>query len=586
MGKLQRKITYLCAVFLAAIFLFPGNVQAKETTVSQTDICLPDMSIYLSTGDGKALDQEETKVKLDGTETSLTVKSSDILKDTERGIFYHVLLDVSTSISEEQLEDMKASVLSLRDDLRKQDKMDLITFGKETRLLLEGGESREKVKSTLAGITREKKTHLYAAINAMTGRIEKQQDQDESDNTKAAETMRNVGIILTDWQEIKDAGGVTSREETLLALQKTGTPLYGFCLKTASDKLQDDMGAFLRKTGGSFSLFDGKNKEKELTDLNSGLLNDNVLVVSASSNRTYEEGKVLEVEAGGETSKKENVYLSRAKEDTEKPKITSVEQKGKEAKTILVTFSEDVLRADNKNNYSIMRNGKQTYTVSEATYTSENEVYQAKLVLNDKLVKGDYEVQVVNITDNTNEENELTDSWSGELDGEGAFKAFYTSLGKFWAVILAVVILLVLLGIYFYIKKHKGIMVMQDKMVLGDNVQQKKHVQSNLSSVKDILLVISGIETDEKQVSARINGSIIVGRHSMCDIYFDDIAMSRQHFALSVEQGEVFLTDLESKGGTVVDGQQVQPGDNGKVRLKNGSQIQAGNVTFVIRWQE
>ena len=80
--------------------------------------------------------------------------------------------------------------------------------------------------------------------------------------------MRNIGIILTDWQEIKDAGGITSQEESLKSLQETGTPLYGFCLKTAKDTLQDDMGAFLRKTGGSFQIFNEGKKDTQLTDLN------------------------------------------------------------------------------------------------------------------------------------------------------------------------------------------------------------------------------------------------------------------------------------------------------------------------------
>lgn len=321
--------------------------------------------------------------------------------------------------------------------------------------------------------------------------------------------MRNIGIILTDWQEIKDAGGITSQEESLKSLQETGTPLYGFCLKTAKDTLQDDMGAFLRKTGGSFQIFNEGKKDTQLTDLNKERLKDNVLLIHSSSNKTYDEEKVLELEAGEETVKKEHLYLNRAQSDSKKPTITSVKQKGKDAKTIVVTFSEDVLSADNKNNYSILRGGKHTYTVSEATYTSDNEKYQAKLVLNDKLVKGKYTVETHNIVDNTNEENPLDTSWSGELDGEGAFKAFYTSLGKFWAIILAVIVFAVLLGIYLYIRKHRGIMVVQDKMVLGDKMEQKKHIKSDQSTTKNVILSVSGIAADEKRWRFRLMEALL-----------------------------------------------------------------------------
>ena len=261
-----------------------------------------------------------------------------------------------------------------------------------------------------------------------------------------------------------------------------------------------------------------------------------------------------------------------------------MQQDKKDASVIVVTFSEDVLRADNKNNYSIKKNNKQIYTVSEATYTSESEKYQAKLVLNDKLAKGKYEVSVYNITDNTNEENELTDTWNGKLDGEGTLKAFYHTLGKFWAIILLFVILVIILGIYLYIKKHRGIMIVQDKMILGDKVENKKHIQSDQSSTKNVLLQISGIATDVKEMPVQINGSIIIGRASICDIYFDDVSMSRQHFALEVEKGEMYLTDLESTGGTTVNGVKVQPGSQGRIIVQNGSDITAGRVTFTVRW--
>ena len=396
--------------------------------------------------------------------------------------------------------------------------------------------------------------------------------------------MRNVAVILTDWQEIKDAGGITSQEESLKALQQTGSPMYGYCLSTANDKLQDDMGVFLRKTGGDFTLFNEKKKETQLLKLHDKLLSDNVLQVRTSSNKTYDEEKVLELEIDNKKIKKEHLYLNRTQKDTKKPEIISVQQDKKDASVIVVTFSEDVLRADNKNNYSIKKNNKQIYTVSEATYTSESEKYQAKLVLNDKLAKGKYEVSVYNITDNTNEENELTDTWNGKLDGEGTLKAFYHTLGKFWAIILLFVILVIILGIYLYIKKHRGIMIVQDKMILGDKVENKKHIQSDQSSTKNVLLQISGIATDVKEMPVQINGSIIIGRASICDIYFDDVSMSRQHFALEVEKGEMYLTDLESTGGTTVNGVKVQPGSQGRIIVQNGSDITAGRVTFTVRW--
>lgn len=81
------------------------------------------------------------------------------------------------------------------------------------------------------------------------------------------------------------------------------------------------MGAFLRKTGGSFQIFNEGKKDTQLTDLNKERLKDNVLLIHSSSNKTYDEEKVLELEAGEETVKKEHLYLNRAQSDSKNQRL-------------------------------------------------------------------------------------------------------------------------------------------------------------------------------------------------------------------------------------------------------------------------
>lgn len=582
MGRRRINIFLWGLVFLLCASLFPQRVRAAESEIVQLDGCLPELTAYVKTEDGKAYDISDLTAQMGESDLALTPKSSEIFSDTGTGIDYRVLLDVSTSLSESQFSAMREAIVALRKALRKQDTLSVITFGREVSVLLKGGESTKKVREKLDGLTREKNTHLYAGINRLSEEVERAQETEDGDADKTA--SRQVGIILTDWQEVKDAGGETSRQEALVRLQKTGTPLYGFCMKSAKVALQDDMGAFLRETGGTFSLFDEAKPKKVLPKLAKELLAQNSIRLHASSNKTSDAAKVLELAVDGETFKKENVFLNRAKPDDDAPTIESVTQEGKDARTIVVTFSEDVLRADNKNNYTIKRGSKQIYTVSEATYTKDDEHYEAKLVLNDKLVKGKYTVETSNVTDNTNEENLLTDNWSGSLDGEGALKAFYRSLGRFWALFLAAAVLLILLVLYLFIKKRRGILVVQDKMVFGDKATEKKHIKSDQSTTKTVLLSISGIETAERELTVQIQGSLIVGRASICDIYFDDVSMSRQHFALEVEGGRLFVTDLESTGGTKLNGQRILPGADGRSEVTPDATLEAGRVTFRIRW--
>lgn len=49
-------------------------------------------------------------------------------------------------------------------------------------------------------------------------------------------------------------------------------------------------------------------------------------------------------------------------------------------------------------------------------------------------------------------------------------------------------------------------MVVQDKMVLGDKMEQKKHIKSDQSTTKNVILSVSGIAADEKEMAVQVNG--------------------------------------------------------------------------------
>lgn len=578
--KLKKQIGILLFFLLVSLFSVTGYGRETPITITQTDAYLPELTVYLRTADKDIPDTSSVAGKLDETENRLTAENIEKMSACGQDIRYYVLLDISASISTGQFDAMKQAIIGLAENLRDSDSMEVITFGKEVKAVLHGGEKDSVIRKKINGLKQEKRTHLYEGINYLVSQAQTDKKQEISEGKDAKTRMRRVGIILTDWQEIKDVGGSTSQEESLLALQKEEIPLFGYCPDTVKDEVQDDMGLFLRKTGGEFHILKEKDSEKALLPLMKTLLNETVVFFRSSSNKMYDDARVLEVSIGEQTAKKENVYLLQAAEDTDKPEILEVKQKGKDARTLVLRFSEDVRNADNKGNYSILREGKQVYTVSEASYTAESGEYQATLVLNDSLIKGEYEISTVNITDNTNEENSLSAVWTGDLEGQGLLMAIYGKLGRFWAIFLAAAVLILIGIIYFVIKKHNGIMLMENKMVLGSNLEKKQHVKNDTSSTKDILLLINGIASESRQMQARINGSAIVGRSSICDIYFDDLSMSKQHFALEVEKGSVFVTDLESKNGTFLNGKKIA----GRMPVENGSVIEAGSVSMTIRW--
>ena len=86
--------------------------------------------------------------------------------------------------------------------------------------------------------------------------------------------------------------------------------------------------------------------------------------------------------------------------------------------------------------------------------------------------------------------------------------------------------------------------------------------------------------SEPKKLDFRLDGSAIVGRLEQCDICCDDPMMSRQHFVLEMEGNNLYVTDLETRNGTRVNGVVIR----GKYKLERYDEIVAGNIKFRIEW--
>lgn len=60
----------------------------------------------------------------------------------------------------------------------------------------------------------------------------------------------------------------------------------------------------------------------------------------------------------------------------------------------------------------------------------------------------------------------------------------------------------------------------------------------------------------------------------------EEAAMSRQHFEIDIEDNRVFLRDLDSTHGTLVDGKTIAP--QSRMELRKGSQIEIGKTKIVL----
>lgn len=68
-------------------------------------------------------------------------------------------------------------------------------------------------------------------------------------------------------------------------------------------------------------------------------------------------------------------------------------------------------------------------------------------------------------------------------------------------------------------------------------------------------------------------GRILIGRHPACGIVLDAVSVSRHHAAIEIDERDVWIEDLGSRNGTLVDGRPIL----GRRPLAAGEQIQIGD---------
>lgn len=73
-------------------------------------------------------------------------------------------------------------------------------------------------------------------------------------------------------------------------------------------------------------------------------------------------------------------------------------------------------------------------------------------------------------------------------------------------------------------------------------------------------------------------GTTVVGRAASCDLVINDTSVSRRHAQLAVSNGTCVLTDLGSRNGTYVNGEQIET-----VELRDGDRLILGEVQLKLR---
>lgn len=563
----MKKKKKVIAGFLLAMLLIPQYAYADSLDMKVISVNMPDIRIYLEESSEDVV-KDELKLYLNDDKLNVT----DIMpfSDLEEGIEYYFLMDTSTSISSAYFQGMKDGLIKFISKLDEKDRITIVTFGAKIKTLYKNVEKDETTFEKVKNLQNaENQTHLFEAMTQIA-----KQANDGSD-------LRKIMILLSDGEDV--AIGSNNKAEAVSAVKNAGIGFYCLTIEPASESYVNSNAEMTRLLGGANYII-GENPadvEERLIQIKKALNAHTVVQASAQTNRIPSPFVItLDYDKKGYVPSKDTLEPVRYKKDTEPPVIEEVEKTSEHQ--LAITFSEDVLGADELENYSVTVNGGQV-VLTGASYSRKN--YTAVLKTKEKIAGGEYVITANAICDNSLEQNELQE-YKGDVEGQWYFwfviKKF---LNQYWWAVAVFLFAAIVASALVIIRKNKGFITVEGKLVYGKNVKKKYHIEEEIKDPLRQRAVKFLIQSDGKkavEVDYVIDKSVIMGRAAICEIRFDDPSMSRQHLCIEVRNGELFVSDLGTANGTIINGLKIAS----TRKLADRDTITAGRTNITIRWQE
>lgn len=519
-------------------------------------------------------------------ELSQTGKTKVFGKSGE-GIHYIILVDNSGSVDKGQFAEAKKQLASLRGSMKKKDKMSLYLVGTKSASgnkknvlgkTVSGNKAKDikKDKKKIMSMKRDggskSKTVLYRSLNDVLA-------------GNRAPGIRTVVLLVTDGED-DSAGKNNSRQSTLKNVKEAVIPIYCVMLNNVAKKPNK------KKIRHTFVIMEEKNSRGYCEDCSGGgsrkkvkkafskireIIHKRTYVVhmTASNNKPRKGIVKLELSAGKGNKVvpvpvSAGVDYSDSVPDTEPPVIEGISKIKSNAITFMLTDNSGaVTGADQTSNYIVKTKNKgedgKVWNISSVNYNQVD--HTVVLTFAEDLFTGDYILTCNNIQDDTNEANPIGQSYEFSFEGldEGTVqrKEFVRSYWWIALILLAVVIGLILI---FIIKKKavKIVEINPDDLHKADSKLIRLTITDRTGAIRD--------------VEWNVEGSLFIGRSNICNIYFDDERLSKQHFVIEVTKMGCYIEDLESTNGTFVNGVRM----TNRRMLLDEDVITAGREKFVF----
>lgn len=222
---------------------------------------------------------------------SLSVTDVNTVEELNENISMLCLVDVSGSLDESRMEDIKNILKSLTDNLRDGDNMCIVAMGKT--LYSEGFlTDKEAIRSQISSLAVSKEdTNLYQGVVESIKTLQQNTD---------VHTKRSL-LIFSDGAE-DSIDGIT-REEVNTAIKESHIPVYtvGLPQNVSNQKLLDNvklLGSFARISEGGIHYvpkLENMDTEQVALDIWSDMMNSFILTVDTSQKMAYGQEMMLQV---------------------------------------------------------------------------------------------------------------------------------------------------------------------------------------------------------------------------------------------------------------------------------------------------
>lgn len=601
--RIKKAVLKKSVAIISTAVLLAGNLFMTEAagtlSYERISVNMPQISAEVK---GSGYDASNTSSLL-GSE-SLKVEDVHAYDKSKDSVCTYILVDLSGSMRK-SFELVKTNIVKYVNNMGDNDQIVLITFGEtQVNTVLNGGESKEDIINTVNALScNENGTMFYEALSKAY----------QLSNSSVKAFDREYVLVFSDG--IDEQKGNSTYDEIANLYKTHALPIYAACSSNTSQEASDRFGGLARMSGGTFKIV---ASDADFDTLVSEVNDVSIIKLLASSNEADGQEKQLSVKIG-DLQVEQNIPVSRSIADNEAPIVKDIYY-DEENKSIVITFSEAVKGELEASSYNVTDEDKNNVEVSNVAKSEKDNTVEIKLK---EIHNGKYTFTFKNITDNSKEANALTETKTVTVKNikESKVKEEKQKI-PVWAVILlaavAVIVIILVIVLVMVSRKRKAenkendadsktseaqqqILQAQQQIsaaqqqILKDQQQINNARQTNVmnyqnaggSQVKHhikttpaihVNLLIKTGNNSEQKIAIDVVSSVIIGRSDICDVYIDDAKLSRQHFALENQNGSLYIMDLQSRNGTVLNGIKV----NSRQMLHNNDKIMAGLSDMIV----